>query len=408
MSGGNNSVSGVGEMRMVFILVAVMMSVSTRNAIASNLNANSIYRIGVSSDGSLYATSGALGLTLYDAEFNRIHFRPYDSPNDYLYINPIFSPDGTKLLIHNEVWDAMTFETLTVLPLENVVEPQWSVGSDMILSWPRTTQIHNAQNGELVQEYSFEQRWSTTNAYFTRVSGDQIFVTDAVTGSETGVYSFPGYNLGWATWNADDTRFAVVSFNTPSTNSGTISQPLNYSLFIVDVPSGRMTQLEDVSSGAFFEWHPDGEVLAGFTNESNVYLWDTMTGSVIATHSVPGNRLIEVLQYTSTGGRLIIGMRENPVQIDFTEATGQASSLFTQTALDGAVQMLVPDPSIERLNAIAAACDAPVSLTQSLTDAVPVMADVIAQVEALPADSIPPACAADLLAVARALEEVES
>ena len=61
------------------------------------------------------------------------------------------------------------------------------------------------------------------------------------------------------------------------------------------------------------------------------------------------------------------------------------------------MQILVPDPSIERLNAITAACDAPVSPTTDMTD-------FIAQVEALPADSIPPACAADLLAVARALE----
>jgi hypothetical protein len=84
----------------------------------------------------------------------------------------------------------------------------------------------------------------------------------------------------------------------------------------------------------------------------------------------------------------------------------EANQDVIQTLANGAIQIVVPAPSLERLQAIAEACNAPVAVEQSL--AADIQANdlnaFVAQVEALPEGTIPPACAADLIAVAEALQ----
>lgn len=77
-----------------------------------------------------------------------------------------------------------------------------------------------------------------------------------------------------------------------------------------------------------------------------------------------------------------------------------------QTLANGAVQIVVPVPSPERLQAIADACNAPAAVEQSLTASLQAdqLSTFITQVEALPENTIPPACADDLIAVAEALQ----
>jgi len=119
--------------------------------------------------------------------------------------------------------------------------------------------------------------------------------------------------------------------------------------------------------------------------------------------------------YSSSGGQLLLNyniyLAVSPINVDERIST----DIYTSHSLmNGAVQIIVPDPSLERLEAIAAACDAPLSLMQPLAaqtsalsdEAVPPAAldTFVAQLDALPADTIPPGCAADLRAVAQAIE----
>ncbi len=75
------------------------------------------------------------------------------------------------------------------------------------------------------------------------------------------------------------------------------------------------------------------------------------------------------------------------------------------------LEIIVPAPSIDKLNTIAALCirdstqrtDAVSALTSTPVTTLATLPDFIAQVEALPDDAIPVACEADLLAVAEAL-----
>src|SRR5690606_30147442 len=102
------------------------------------------------------------------------------------------------------------------------------------------------------------------------------------------------------------------------------------------------------------------------------------------------------------GGRLALG---NSAPVNDTTAV-QVSRNVIQTLANGAIVIVVPAPSLERLQAIAEACNAPTPIEQSLTASLQAdqLTDFVAQVEALPENTIPPACAADLIAVARALQ----
>jgi dipeptidyl aminopeptidase/acylaminoacyl peptidase len=395
-------------MRIITVLLSVvLLCVVTGDAIAQT-DPNAVYRMDMSADGTRFATSNVRGLTLYDAEFNPLNFRAYTSEQDYLYTSPLFSPDGTRILVRNEIWDSNTLETMTTLPLDKVIEPQWSADSQMILTWPRTTQIHSAQDGRLIRELTYEQRWSATNAYFTRVVGEQIIVTDATTDVEVGVYTFAGQNLGWAIWNADDTRFAISAFatvepGTPNSRPTSSTQALLYSLFVVDMPSGRITQLENVSSGAFFVWRADGQHLAGRTNESRLYVWDTTNGAVVESYALPPEKFITMLKYSPTGGRLVAGLVDRSVPPNLTDTTLRPSSTFSQTQLDGALQIFAPAATPERLQSILSECssdDRLQSAADTLIEAGQYQ-EFIARLDANTAVST--SCAADLRLMAQAL-----
>jgi WD40 repeat protein len=193
-------------------------------------------------------------------------------------------------------------------------------------------------------------------------------------------------------FQAHPTVIASLDWSPDGVQLATSGEIFDSTVKVWDIMDSRLVHTIDEVYVSDLEWSPDADYLAIRQVAQGIVVVDTTFWMTVASYS--NGAFSETLSWSPFGGQLAF--------------PGQIESGSISTLANGAVQIVVPDPSIERLNAIAAACDAPVSLTQSLIDAAPVMADVIAQVEALPADSIPPACAADLLAVARALEEVES
>jgi dipeptidyl aminopeptidase/acylaminoacyl peptidase len=399
-------------MRIITVLLSVLLLCVVTGDVIAQTDPKAVYRMDMSANGTRFATSNAAGLTLYDAEFNPINFRAYTSLEDYLYINPYFSPDGTRILVRNEIWDSTTLETVTTLPLDKVIEPQWSADSQMILTWPRGAQIHSAQDGSLIRELMFEQRWGSDTTYFVRSVGDQITFTDATTGAEIANYVFPGQRVGWPLWTADGTRFAMFTFrmvepgtpNSQPIDSG--AQAILESLFIVDVPSGNRIHVEGLPAGiGYAAWSPDGQYLAGGSNAASLYVWDTTTGAVVESYALPSEKWLRMVRYSPTGGRLVVGMIDSSVTSSLVDTTLRPTSTFSQTQLGGAFQIFAPAASPEKLQAITKACGVQPSVQQSLTAQITTnkLQDFTAQVSALTDAQIPPGCKADLLAVAEAL-----
>ncbi len=136
----------------------------------------------------------------------------------------------------------------------------------------------------------------------------------------------------------------------------------------------------------------DRDSLFMLSLENNIYHWDVETRQLIDinTNSLDSGPIVQDVSFSPYGGRLAILTWSNTV----------TSSSYT---------IVVPDPTLDRLNAIAALCVADAArpaLAAPLTRQAVVestLPDFVAQVEALPEDAIPPACRADLLAVAEAI-----
>src|SRR5687768_5617033 len=65
-----------------------------------------------SNDGSRLVTVNQQGLTVYDSTFTSTNFRAFPSDVTYEVSPPHLSPDGTKILVNKEIWDASTLQTL--------------------------------------------------------------------------------------------------------------------------------------------------------------------------------------------------------------------------------------------------------------------------------------------------------
>jgi WD40 repeat protein len=159
------------------------------------------------------------------------------------------------------------------------------------------------------------------------------------------------------------------------------------------------------------DWRLDEGLIATSSFDGSVRVWDVDSG--LPTLVIESDQPIFGAYFSPYGGRLAITS---------TQQTGSVYAL-----VPGAIEIAIPNPSLDRLADIQAACvaDAPgvttlpapestpqpdaIAAVESLAaqdvtsltiDALPAY---ITQVESLPEGSIPPACAADLIAVAEAV-----
>ncbi|MBK9124850.1 MAG: WD40 repeat domain-containing protein [Chloroflexi bacterium] len=201
-------------------------------------------------------------------------------------------------------------------------------------------------------------------------------------------------------WGPDDTQIAEVFYSVlnASEQDGTIR--------IIDLDSGTVRpvlQYREEGIGSL-AWHPDGRHLFADLASGRVLVIDTQTGEIINTLSLPrrgGRWLMDVSPY---GGRIVLGSSA-PTGIE--PAGGMPLSPGVEDIPGTPLLFVVPLPTLEALSGVLERCeiDSPTRAqidTAATPDAIPAF---IAQIEALPEGAIPPACKADLLAVARAVIE---
>jgi len=143
------------------------------------------------------------------------------------------------------------------------------------------------------------------------------------------------------------------------------------------------------------DWTRDEQRVFTYSTDGNVNVWDvgsqTLINTYIGTNVYPAS-----LDLSPFEGRLAYGLIIPPENIDDIRA-------FGSNGFDGlGVEIVVPDPSLERLQSIAESCGAAQLIGETVTDAA--LSTVITQLEAATAEQIPPACAADLIAIAEAIQ----
>jgi len=131
-------------------------------------------------------------------------------------------------------------------------------------------------------------------------------------------------------------------------------------------------------------------IIEAVSGDGTVGRWDTQ-GNLLEETQIGQ---LETASWSPYGARLAVQSGASSASIS-TESERRAD-------MDGMLQVVTPFASSERLQFIAAACGADQLIGQTITDAT--LSAVIAQLESATADQIPPACAADLIAIAEAIQ----
>jgi len=201
-------------------------------------------------------------------------------------------------------------------------------------------------------------------------------------------------------WSPDNTQIAEVFYSVFNASE------LDGTIRIIDLDSVEVRpviQYREEGIGSL-AWLPEGRHLLADLASGRVLVIDTQTGEIVNTLNLPrlgGRWLMDVSPY---GGRIVLGSAA-PAGIE--PAGGMPVSPGVEIIPGTPLLFVVPLPTLEALSGVLERCgmDSPTRAqidTVSARDAIPAF---IAQVEALPDGAIPPACKADLLAVARAVVE---
>jgi WD40 repeat protein len=328
-------------------------------------------------------------------------------------------PDGTRFATTSHadklvrIWESNTGQMIAELPVNAFYEQSaliaWNPTGTPIMSVAIVTdggaplQISQVVDDTFQQQpatinvTAYDLAWSPDGTRFAMAHVIGIYIFDDLSSLEP--RAIVPFHSSLA-WSPDGTKLVAGEIL-----SGTIN--------VIDVATGRIlnsfqwTPRDNEDGIASVAWSPDGLVLLADNRNGTIQSWDALTGELLQTWSLSRRGGKSMMSLSRYGGRLAVG---NSTPLSEITEQAQVESGVIQSLADGAIQILVPAPSLDRLNAIAALCvrdgDTGIDGVSAVAQTPTTFADLpafVARVEALPADAIPPACAADLLAVAEAL-----
>jgi len=148
-------------------------------------------------------------------------------------------------------------------------------------------------------------------------------------------------------------------------------------------------------------FNDDGTTVSAIAGDGTLKEWNVKTGTVVQQTKLSP---LATASWSPFGARLAV------LDTSFFKALVDGTPSQKKTA-DTGFQVIVPNPTLDRLNALAAVCvkhgDASKPAVSALTAKAVAQNSLSAfdtQVKALPAAAIPAACQADLLAMSAALQ----
>lgn len=366
-----------------------------------------------------------------------------------------WNSDGIRLAIAYQfgpvaVIDSRTGETITSLSSFNHVNAiAWNPLQPDILAVAGSTssqtgivQLVDVLSGQVIQTldggyYIVDAKWSpdgnqiaasSMSAGVSPTSRNEVLIWDANTGVL--IHRFPtiasGAGINMIEWKPDGTQIA-----------GATSASV---VVIWDVISGQLiTTLQHDNAVLSLAWSPDSDYLAtgSFDVDNFVRIWNTATWQIVVSYqanfpsdlawnrtnelAIAENNRIRVIDTTdgSEITRLATNQLERTVAFSpyglrlafggetHSHSLGNSQGSETRIVLAmGEIQIIIPDVSIDSFNTLLSFCSVESSELGVIDTAIAQndMAAVIEYIEALPADRLPPACAADLIAVAEGLQ----
>lgn len=265
-----------------------------------------------------------------------------------------------------------------------------SSGSEQVLLW-------DTNGYQLINSLSIGDPWGVDFANDDRIAvgGFGVFIFPAyldIGDNRNRVYGYAEAYVGSLQWNADNSRIAIGTQSPMSTAS---------MIQILDVSTREIILNIQTTEVGFYsiDWSRDGSLIATRALSGTVSVWDAISGELQESfQSIPD--IIADLAFSPYGGRLAYGTAFSPDALARTNL--DALDPVARLAAHG-IAVVVPAPSLERLNTIARLCgalaaDAPAITAETLDGYIAALDD--------PARTagVPRGCLADLQAVRAALE----
>jgi WD40 repeat protein len=403
--------------RLLWIAVVSIFSITVSLPTnAQELAAQMVMEIQWNVDARYVATGQYNGaIDIWDA-FSGVQWRALNGHTDSITALD-WQPDGQRLLTSSfdgtaRIWDVAAGVELMVLKHEDwVTEARWRPGRSEILTgmaygdaylWDATsgTQLRAFPMGSVNE---FVWAWNLERVLHANPAG-AVAILDGETFKVTQFfYELKDYTLE----NAEQVEENAVTVtkvawqpggNLVASGNG-IGQvrvrdadtgEIALDLLATDKPRTFVTG----SAVIALAFSPDGAQLQTVTSDGTMRLWDVQTGALLAEEDA--GTTVSAAAWSPYLGRVAYGAME---------VNGEDMVTQTFTA-SGELSIAVPFASPERLDALTAACIATASDPEAASalnrDRLP--AAFLTQLEALPADSIHPACAADLEAMALAVQ----
>lgn len=390
----------------IVLVISLVMSLLGSSQLFSQDNSNIIIvsvdwsdnfeyiaAVGANSDSSagfLHVLSASDGTLIHSIEFPFAGLTALD-----------WSPNGNFIAIGSYDQTIKVFDINSETIAANLVGHRWAVnsldwdtngnrlisgspGDNRVILWDMNT--YTSVNS-LVIDNVWSVAFSPTNEEVAVGGGAGLFVLPsslAINSQEQlDHFKYANGNIGALAWNNDGSK---VVFGTQTFNQATTR------ISILDTRSRIIERSIEPQVNAIYgiAWNPANTEIAAYSLDGFIGVWDVETGALLDSFTGNSEYLGVGLGFSAYGGRLAYG-----TSIRTLDQRGTAA--FE----DSGVAMVVPSPSIEKLNVIAEKCGLRNPNTVTIT--VDELDSFTAQLDALPNNAATVSCVDDLSAIADAL-----
>ncbi len=343
-------------------------------------------------------------------------------------LNLSWSPNGQRLAVQDgfdvQIWEhpwnrsearlISTFRYYTYPPMSEAdVDPRafaWHPDN----SWFSTVtggyiNVWNADTNELIYRFTGDQvgtydlAWSEEGILASGGSLGLGIVWDLSNGLPK--YYFNSFRRGQVqspvihsiSWNKDGTLLALGTdggsihiWDTSVGHDSSYDDDVG-SLIATDMSYGTRNPIISVS------WSPDGEYIASGDDDGNLRIHDVETRELVQlVKAALGTKIYDVT-WSPYGGRLAFISGGNAASQNLLSS--ESGRLFS-----GAVQIITPVASLQRLNDLLDTCE----VTDMQVTEITHLQDFVTQLDTLSEDELPSSCREDILALAQAVAVEEN
>ncbi len=358
-------------------------------------------------------------ILIFDSVTGKIDYQAESQSGGYQAVS--WSPDSRFLAIggYGKTVNIFDVESKTMIATLTghkgvITSVNWnSTGTELISGSPADQEVivWDTKTYKPLQKIKVFNSWTATfspdDEKIVIASGGVFVFPSKLTFDQTldaKLFQYPAPHALGLAWSHSGKQFAIGTLQDLDLINGKRPNPLVL-IFSLDSPEPVKTfEVEQETALYGIQWSANDQEIATYGVNGAVRILDATTGTLLDSFIGNEARVETNFSFSPYGGRLIYGGStfdsiSTLPQIQLNQAEP------TSRRLTNIVQMVVPAPSLEKLQSITQACGMEASLEASLISQIDTknLSTFTTQVGVLTDAQIPPLCKADVMAVAEAL-----